>query len=248
MIIRRMPIRLLPLLVALVISWFAVRALAAPPQGVGTIIDINDRFILFDGAANVSGSWVPDGRVWRFDRLEREVVLVTPQELFGEHFFATGAALLAGEQVLVKVNADDDPGNLFRVEPIASTATLITDVERLKLADVIDHTFFLSPDGRTLAFTAFREQLLDDPADAFVWRMGVYTLDLEAAVVEESLHLWAEDDLFGAPTLLLPVFTADGTLEILTTDEAVPWQVRSVEELAMISDTALEHADPVGVP
>ena len=192
------------------------------PAGVATVVDVSDRFVLFEGLQVVNGRSFPDGRVWLLDRESDKVRALTTAQTFDKHFFATGALLLDEGSALVKVNRNGDAGNLYRVDLESGEASFMTDIERLGLVDILDHSFALSPDGATLAFTAFEEVLLPAATGpSFVWLMGVYTLKLGGDRLEAGLKLIEQVNLAGPPTLLYPVYLSNGELAVVREETPV---------------------------
>lgn len=194
------------------------------PDGVSAVVGETARYTLFEGERSVDHRPFVDGRVWRLDRDSGEVVLLTPPERFGEHFFASAVALTPdGRDVLVEVNLEDSPGNLFLIDVESGEERFIADLPTLGLSDLVVQTATMSPDGDTLAFSAWTlERVAGAGEEQHLSRLGVYVLDLDArrpADTLTALHLAAPD---AAPRLLYPEFGADDRIVIHRSPPAPP--------------------------
>lgn len=200
-------ILLLPVLAGLVLAEGLTQR-GARPDGVARVVDLGERFVIFEGVQATEYGELPDGRVWLFDRDSGRTRLLTQPVDFGERFFASGGVLTPNEEsVIVKVNFDDDPGNLYAISTGTGIAHYLTDATELQLAEILEHTLQVSPDGSELAFSAYREQ---STPTSFEWVLGVYTLPLG-----EGSHPAQLERSAAAGSFIYPVYGSDGSLQVV---------------------------------
>lgn len=193
------------------------RAAVEPPAGISALIGETARHVVFEGERIVDGRPFVDGRVWLLDRNSGEVRLLTSPDLFGENFFASAALLTPdGRAVLVEVNLEDSGGNLYLIGIDDGGTRFIADLPGMGLSDFVAQTAVVSPDGGTLAFSAWTLEAVESPEadEHHLSRLGVYSLDLEArrpAATLTELHLAPPD---AAPQLLYPHFESGGSIVV----------------------------------
>lgn len=184
--------------------------ISSTPLNVTKIYAQESNLILFSGSAKGLEEPVSDGRLYLLNRTSGAVRLLTTPEAFGEAFFAAGGAIAPdGTRIYTKVNTDVGQG-LYAIELQGGKPELLTTTAHLNLSDILEDTFVLSPDGQTLAFSAYGQS--KGPTQL----LGVYTLNLAAPQKPEGLKLVQEEELgqAGIGQVLTPHFNASGKLVV----------------------------------
>ncbi|MCA9839892.1 MAG: hypothetical protein KC422_23490 [Trueperaceae bacterium] len=167
------------------------------------------------GEQLIDGQSFPDGRLWLLDLATGEKQMLTRNSDFGRHFFAV-AGVLAHDLAYGLINQNNHAYQLYALPLDGSKARFLTDAKSLGLSEIIPESLTLSPDGSTLAFSAYKEEGLESShyGENFVWRQGVYTLDLSAP--ESSLKAITEQDPYERPKVYKPYFDSGGNLHLTT--------------------------------
>ncbi len=178
--------------------------------------DFNQKYSLFEGEKVIEGQSFPDGRLWLINNSTGEQRLLTSESYFGEHFVALGGVLAPDAQTAYTlITKNNDAYNLYALSLEAKEPIFLSNARSLGLTEIIPESLSLSPDGKTLAFSAYEEVTLEpNEAEPFTWLLGVYTLDLRASSVKDSLKRVTQQAIDEAPAYFLPSFSPDGSLSI----------------------------------
>lgn len=120
----------------LMLLWLIV-ASAQARLPIARVTDTSARYLLFEGETVYRGHPVPDGNIWLYDKRRDELVLLTPQAIFGEAFFAYDARFVdEGRGVVFGVNYTDDPFHLYYFEVASGQLRWLTSAGVLGLVEL----------------------------------------------------------------------------------------------------------------
>lgn len=155
---------------------------------VAQITDESERYLLFEGETEHQGFLVPDGNIWIYDKFEQTATLLTPENSFGQGFFASDARLMMGEtKVLINVNYTNNPYNLYLVDLTTHEPSWLINVQQLSL-DEMD-TRSLKVHSNEITFLGQQLRNFAQP------QLGsqVVKVDLELVGTEVSVRMSSKD-------------------------------------------------------
>lgn len=176
-----------------------------------------DDLVLFSGGKAFPEGLVSDGQLYLLDRDSGNIHLLTPPKILGEAFFASGGTIApGGKNAYISINVDGKGQGLYKVELETGNIELLTTAEQLNLSDILEWSFTVSPDGQTLAFSAYAAANSSAKGDNQVQLLGVYTIDVSMPQKSESLRLVQQEELSGKGLgqVLTPHFGPGGKLTV----------------------------------